>query len=208
MICAQAKASGMKRPLCGNTQKGFTLIELVIALTLLALISTVLFGVFRIAGDFVEKGTVRTEDAASIRLVEDFLRAQWENAHPLRQRKNLENPLIFEGKDNQVIYISALPPRVLGGGLWAWRLRVVREEHGKLILERAVPDTSKENLPTFSADLKMRSVLADRVKSVAFEYYGITGEAVNAEPKWSKSWDDPQRMPQMIRKASPHSSEV
>ncbi|MDR0770320.1 MAG: prepilin-type N-terminal cleavage/methylation domain-containing protein [Burkholderiales bacterium] len=179
--------------------QGFTLVELVVALLLLSLISATLFGVFRTAGRSVEAGEQHADDAASIRLVGDFLRAQWENAHPLRQRKMLEYPLVFEGNRNQMTYVSALPPRVLGGGLWAWRLHVVREgQYGKLVLEHAIPDKSDERINLkFSPD--KRSVLADRVESVTFQYYGITGEAMNAEPKWSNAWNDSQRMPQMIR---------
>lgn len=186
------KFSSCRRP------QGFTLVELVVALLLLSLISATLFGVFRTAGHSVEAGERRTDDAASIRLVEDFLRAQWENAHPLRQRKTLEFPLIFEGGRDQLTYVSALPPRVLGGGLWVWRLHVVHEgQHGKLVLEHAIPDTSGKTALKFSPE--KRSVLADRVESVTFQYYGIVGEAMNAVPNWSNVWSDAQRLPQMIR---------
>jgi len=187
----------MKRnfPSCAQ---GFTLVELIIALLLLSLISATLFGVFRTAGKSVDVGEQRTDDAASIRTVQDFLRAQWENAHPLRQRKTLEFPLIFEGDHDQLIYVSALPPRVQGGGLWAWRLHVVRNgQHNQLILEHTIPNTGEKT--ALSDWAKQWSVLADRVDSVAFQYYGITGEAIKATPKWSNDWKDPQRLPQMIR---------
>ncbi|MCL2310418.1 MAG: prepilin-type N-terminal cleavage/methylation domain-containing protein [Proteobacteria bacterium] len=181
--------------------QGFTLVELIVALLLLSLISATLFGVFRTAGKSVETGEQRADDAASIRLVEDFLRAQWENMHPSRQRKLQEFPLLFEGGRDQLTYISALPPRVLGGGLWAWRLQVVREgNHGKLILEHSIPETDKTGKKTLKFSPDKRSVLADRVDSVTFQYFGIEGEAaVNTEPKWVGAWKDPQRLPQLIR---------
>jgi type II secretory pathway component PulJ len=171
---------------------------LIVALLLLSLISATLFGVFRTAGKSVEVGEQRTDDAASIRTVEDFLRAQWENAHPLRQRKEADFPLIFEGDKNQMIYVSALPPRIQGGGLWAWRLRVVRDgAHNKLVLEHTIPNVNeKKSLGAWS---QQWSVLADRVDSVTFQYYGITGEAIKATPKWSGDWKDSQRLPQLIR---------
>ncbi|MDR2172729.1 MAG: prepilin-type N-terminal cleavage/methylation domain-containing protein [Burkholderiales bacterium] len=189
----------MRSP-CFRSQ-GFTLVELIVALLLLSLISATLFGVFRTAGRSVEVGELRTDDAASIRLVEDFLRAQWENMHPSRQRKMNEFPLIFEGGRNQLTYISALPPRVLGGGLWAWRLHVVREGgYGRLVLEHSIPETDKLGKKTLKFLPDKRSVLADRVESVTFQYYGIEGDAaINAEPKWSNDWKDDQRLPQMIR---------
>ncbi|MDR0249894.1 MAG: prepilin-type N-terminal cleavage/methylation domain-containing protein [Burkholderiales bacterium] len=185
---------------CRRSQ-GFTLVELIVALLLLSLISATLFGVFRTAGKSVEAGEQRTDDAASIRLVEDFLRSQWENMHPSRQRKMNEYPLIFEGDRNQLTYISALPPRVLGGGLWAWHLHVVREGgHGRLVLEHAIPETDRTGKKTLKFSPDKRSVLADRVESVTFHYFGIeSGAAVNVEPKWSNDWKDDQRLPQMIR---------
>ena len=103
-------------------ERGFTLLELTIALTLLALLSAVLFGSLRLAGRSTDSGEAKVEAAASMRLTQDFLRTNLEAQHPLRMRKILEWPLLFRGTRNELRYTSDLPPRVAGGGIWFYRL--------------------------------------------------------------------------------------
>ena len=100
-----------------RVQRGFTLLELTIALTLLALMSAVLFGALRLAGRSTDSGEARAEASASMRLTQNFLRTNLEAQHPLRMRKILEWPLVFRGARNELRYASELPPRVAGGGL-------------------------------------------------------------------------------------------
>ena len=101
-----------------RVQRGFTLLELTIALTLLALMSAVLFGALRLAGRSTDSGEARAEASASMRLTQNFLRTNLEAQHPLRMRKILEWPLVFRGSRNELRYASDLPPRVAGGGIW------------------------------------------------------------------------------------------
>lgn len=182
-----------------RVQRGFTLLELTIALTLLALMSAVLFGALRLAGRSTDSGEARAEASASMRLTQNFLRTNLEAQHPLRMRKILEWPLVFRGSRNELRYASDLPPRVAGGGIWYYRLFVRSEDaRSPLTLERMVPDLAAEALPEFTnAD---RSVLADDIREVTFAYYGRDADAaINAEPTWRDRWDDTQQLPLVIR---------
>jgi general secretion pathway protein J len=105
-------------------ERGFTLLELTIALTLLALLSAVLFGSLRLAGRSTDAGESKVEAAASMRLAQDFLRSNLEAQHPLRMRKILEWPIVFRGTRDELRYAADLPPRVAGGGIWYYRLAV------------------------------------------------------------------------------------
>ena len=124
-----------------RVQRGFTLLELTIALTLLALMSAVLFGALRLAGRSTDSGEARAEASASMRLTQNFLRTNLEAQHPLRMRKILEWPLVFRGSRNELRYASDLPPRVAGGGIWYYRLFVRSDDaRSPLTVERMVPD--------------------------------------------------------------------
>ncbi|HKP66250.1 MAG TPA: prepilin-type N-terminal cleavage/methylation domain-containing protein, partial [Casimicrobiaceae bacterium] len=105
-----------------RTERGFTLLELTIALTLLALLSAVLFGSLRLAGRSTDGGDAKVEAAASMRLAQEFLRTNLEAQHPLRMRKIVDSPLLFSGTRNELRYAAELPPRVAGGGIWFYRL--------------------------------------------------------------------------------------
>ena len=179
--------------------RGFTLLELTIALVLLALLSAVLFGSLKLAGRSTDSGEAKADAVSSMRLAEDFLRSNLAQEHPQRMRKIVQFPLLFTGKSDELRYASALPARVAGGGIWFYRL-VVRgdEANSPLVLERMIPDLSAASMPDF--DGADRSVLADGIAKLAIGYYGRgTGDADTVAPTWRDQWDDTQRLPLLIR---------
>lgn len=180
-------------------QRGFTLLELTIALTLLALLSAVLFGSLRLAGRSTDGGEAKVEAAASMRLSQDFLRSNLEAQHPLRMRKINEWPILFSGTRDELRYAADLPPRVAGGGIWYFRLAVRGDDaRSPLTLERLVPDVAADAVPEFAnAD---RSVLAEDIAQLTLAYYGRDSDAaVSVAPTWRDHWDNAQQLPLMIR---------
>jgi len=181
--------------------RGFTLIELMIALSLFALMSAILFGSLQLAGRTWDAGEAKAESNASMRLTGDYLRGQLSAQHPQRMRKIAEFPLLFGGTREDVRFSAPLPGRVGVGGMWYYRLAVV-EGAGKgksaLVLERMVPDINATAMPDFNA--AERSVLADDVTSLKVGYLGRDrGASVDIAPTWRDRWDDPQVMPLLIR---------
>jgi general secretion pathway protein J len=182
-----------------GAQRGFTLLELIIALVLLGLLSAVLFGSVKLAGRSTDSGEARAGAAASMRLAQQFLRTNLEAQHPLRMRKMVDWPLLFAGGSDELRYAARLPTRVAGGGIWYYRL-VVKTDTARspLVLERMIPDLQADALPDFvNAD---RSVLAEDIASLKIGYFGREADAAaTVAPSWRDQWSDPQRLPLMIR---------
>ena len=178
---------------------GFTLLELTIALTLLALLSAVLFGSLRLAGRSTEGGEAKVEAAASMRLAQDFLRSNLEAQHPLRMRKIVEWPLLFRGTRDELRYTADLPPRVSGGGIWYYRLAVRGDDaRSPLTLERLVPDLAADAVPEFAN--AERSILAEDIAELTLAYFGRDADAAaTVAPTWRDHWDNAQQLPMMIR---------
>ena len=179
--------------------QGFTLLELVVALTLLALMSAVLFGALGFAGRSWEGGEAKAEASAGMRLAENFLRSQVESMHPMRMRKMAEFPLLFAGTADELRYAAPLPARISGGGIWYYRLAVRKDgERSRLVLERMVPDADALSLPEF--DGADRSILAEDIAELRIGYFGRDpGAAQLAEPTWRDRWDDRNRLPLLLR---------
>ncbi len=178
---------------------GFTLLELVIALTLLALMSSVLFGALGFAGRSWEGGEAKAEATASMRLTHGFLRAQLEGQHPLRMRKMPDFPLVFAGSEDELKFAAALPARVSGGGIWYYRLVVAKEgDKSRLVLERVLPDLDAGVLPAF--EKPDRSILAEDIAELKVGYFGRDpGAADSTTPTWRERWDDRNRLPLLLR---------
>jgi general secretion pathway protein J len=179
--------------------RGFTLIELTVALVLLALIASVLYGSLSLAGDSWNKGEARVQRTNEMRSSEDFLRRTLTSQHPLRFQKVLpDKPLYFLGTRDSLAYAAALPGRV-GGGMYYFRVSVAGDgDNAQLTLARVIPDYSATALPSFDgADV---SVLAAGIGAVRFGYFGRDpGSADSVAPTWRDRWDDPQRLPDLIR---------
>lgn len=189
----------MSRTKACKPVRGFTLLELVIALTLLALMASVLYGALGYAGRSWEGGEAKAEATAGMRLSHGFLRTQLEAQHPLRMRKVPEFPLLFTGTREELRFAAPLPARITGGGIWYYRLAVRNEnERSRLVLERMLPDVDAAALPEF--DKSERSILADDIKELRVGYFGYeTGAARTTAPAWRERWDDPNRLPLLIR---------
>src|SRR5450631_836984 len=163
--------------------KGFTLVELVVALLLLALMSAMLYGSLALSANSWDRGEAKAEQSSDMRLTETFLRTLLMAQHPLRFHKVAEQPLYFQGTHETLAFAATLPARA-GGGMYYFRLEVVGDrDKQQLTLSRVVPDYAAIALPSFS-DAKT-SILADSIAEVRFQYFGRDPDAnETVSPSW------------------------
>jgi general secretion pathway protein J len=182
-----------------HSAAGFTLLELVIALVLLALMSAVMFGSLSMAGRTWDGGEAKVAEVSAMRQAQEFLREQLSAEYPLRLRKVAELPLLFAGERDEMRYAAALPPRVVDGGIYYFRLAVAKSgDKSQLVVERLIPDPTALQEPEFR-DAE-RSVLADGIAELHVSYFGRDPDAADTEmPTWRDRWGDRQRLPLLVR---------
>ena len=177
--------------------EGFTLIELSVALVLLALMASVLYGSLSLAGTSWDRGEAKAQQTSEMRLTGDFLRRTLASQHPLRFQKVVGKPLYFAGAGDSLSYAAALPGRA-GAGMYYFKIAVTPNgDSSRLTLARLIPDYAATSPPDFGSDF---SVLADGIAEARFGYFGRDpGAADIVAPTWRDRWDDPQRLPDLIR---------
>lgn len=178
--------------------RGFTLVELMVALLLLALMSSVLYGSLSLSAKSWDRGGAKADQASDMRQTGEFLRQALGAEHPLRLHKAVDQPLYFSGGNDSLAFAAATPGRV-GGGIYYFRIALSPSgESSKLLLSRTIPDYSAIKPPSF--DGTDASVLADGIAQLKFSYFGRDPDANDAvEPTWRDHWDDPQILPLLIR---------
>src|SRR4051794_22638003 len=93
-----------------SNKRGFTLIEVMVALTLLGLIATLLVSGTRLTLDLSARGNMKAESLRMIQVGHRLLRSQLEGALPFRYWKqegnNRVEHLAFEGDESRIRLVT------------------------------------------------------------------------------------------------------
>lgn len=178
---------------------GFTLVELLVALTLFAILSALLFGGLRFGLRAWEVGGERIDRLATIEPVQNLLRRQLSQATLPYIPANIGSQATaspFIGTRSAVRFIAPLPSNAGNDGLYIFAVSAERGGASrKLQLKRRIfrPDT----LHSESFKPEDESTLLDDVDEVEFSYFGSYDPA--QAPQWYESWNSEFGLPQLIR---------
>jgi general secretion pathway protein J len=186
--------------------RGFTLIELMIAFALLGLITLLLYAAFDFAAQSWDRVETKAQDAADLRLVQNFLRREISRTFPLRIGTTTDNRIAFEGDAHQLRFVTALPGNVAGGGLSMVSLDLVEERAAQgvagrypsaksLQLSHAVPAGDARDFGAL--DQADKNVLLTGIEQIEFAYYGQEND--QAALAWSDAWKATGRLPALLR---------
>jgi general secretion pathway protein J len=175
------------------------LIELLIALMLMAAMASVLFGSLSLAARSWDGGEAKAVQVSDMRQTQAYLREQIGAQYPQRLWKAVDLPLLFGGERDELRFTAALPERVAEGGVYFFRLAVVKNgDKSQLVQERVIPDLSSPQEPEFR-DAE-RSILAEGIAELKIGYFGRDSRAADTDaPSWRDRWDDKQRLPLLVR---------
>jgi len=181
-----------------SRERGFTLLEVLVAMVLLGLMMAVMTGSIRFAGQSRDVATTRIDSLDNMRIAQDFLRQTLAQAHPKRWTKVVGRPYIFRGDREELFMAAPLTARVGVGGLFLLKFSLVeegRDKGKKLVMARMFPTPDMQEMPDFAdADT---TVLAEDLSEIEFGYLGRDDE--NTDPTWVEDWREPARMPEAVR---------
>ncbi|HWH39113.1 MAG TPA: prepilin-type N-terminal cleavage/methylation domain-containing protein [Usitatibacter sp.] len=179
--------------------QGFTLIELVLALTILGTMLLLLYSGLSFALRSWDAGDVNGRLTVDRRIGANFLRREVSELFPMRWKDPTTLKLAFEGDTDHLRFVSARPAGIATGGLSLVAINVEADPKNQrlhnLVMRRAMPDDAQKDFaPVEKAE---SSILIPEVDSVAFSYFGAENDF--AEPAWTDSWKFQNRIPLMIR---------
>lgn len=185
-----------------HTARGFTLIELLAAITLLALLATILMGTVRGAERSTTAATDVVERTEQYARTQAFLRDHLGGALPLRWRREVNQPLKFNGKQDTLTYFAPVTSQIAEGGVMWWQLAVASSSSpskgNQLVLRRLPADPDGKVVPDLSSAEAI--VLADNIERLAISYFD-PGDDPLTNPEggaWVDGWDENARMPSLI----------
>jgi prepilin-type N-terminal cleavage/methylation domain-containing protein len=119
---------------------GFTLIEVVLALTIFALMGTILYGAFSLGHSAVEKSEGSFTRSQKLRSVNDLVASYVRSAYPYRESEQ-DQSVYFFGEIERLSFVSAYSHGMGGRGMA--KISIAKDEAGDgwaiLKLEESVP---------------------------------------------------------------------
>ena len=182
------------------SQGGFTLLELLISITLLGMILVLLFGGLRLGVRSWDAVQQRVDNLNTVRSVESFLRREMALTQPYRWKTGTGQRLAFLGERSKVNFVAQLPARIGSGGLYAIALEIERSEKGKRLVWRHIPiDPLVRDFSSVSQapEIVLAGAELSSVDDIWLTYFGRTTDA--AAPVWIERWESDTRLPMLIR---------
>ena len=181
-------------------QTGFTLLELLIAMTLLGMILVLLFGGLRLGVRSWDKSQKQVDSLNTVRSLENFLRRELSQTYPYLWKNVPGSRIAFVGERNKLNFVAQLPSRVGGGGLYQISVKLEQAANAQRILWKHLPVSSQ--MQDFSAlaeapEMVLAASDFGNVEEIWLTYFGQENES--AVPRWLDRWENSTRLPLLIR---------
>ncbi len=179
-----------------SSNAGFTLVELIVGLALLALLFAAITGSIRFATIATTRAAT-AGDVLSVHAANQFMRSTLSRAIPLFVRGGpRELPrLVFHGSPTSVRFVANMPGRVTVAGVHEITFKFVKESPTGNLMASMVINNSFQVSKASEKDLHSRPLVQD-VQSLEFAYFGAVkrGEA----PVWHARWQNRKRLPERV----------
>ena len=177
--------------------EGFTLLELVVAMGLLALMAVLMTSALRFGAQGFVSAQSHIEEVEEIFTVRSFLSAQLENAYPVlmaQRRTRVQSP--FDGRNDNLTFVAPLPAPWSGGGLhWISFFEETRGRARSLNMTW-IPFEDEEANPRLTSRAS-QAVLLDNIRDFKVEYLQVD-ERTGAR-RWRAAWLEQEDLPELIR---------
>lgn len=194
-IFKQPKTFG-KYPRGIDDSRGFTLIEVVLALTIFALMGGILYGAFSLGHSAVEKSQANSTRNQKLRSIADLLGSYVRSAFPYRESPQ-EQTAFFEGDSESLTFVSAYSQGMGGRGMAKIQITKDEDENGRATVKLQETAPVRINSEAAAAGQTHGIVLHDDVREFRLAYLDPQAE----EEIWEERWDASERrmLPRAVR---------
>ena len=179
--------------------RGFTLLELLISLTLMGLVSLGVYGALGFGAEALERGAARSIENQRVRAALALIVRKLKSAYPLMLPVDGERLVYFFGDEEELRFVaSADRPEI--GGLEKVSY-FIKEEDGRrgLWMRISAPTLPADLVEEREGSLSLEAEVLSDVDELVWEYFGQRRD--EDEETWHETWsgeEEPQ-LPQAVR---------
>lgn len=197
-MSSQRHKSHRSRP--ASRGLGFTLIEVVVALALLAILMLGALSAIRASTQAVASGTAMIDRTNKLRVTQELLRRQISQtlALPVAQRSGTGEAVFVEGARDELRFVSPMPGYLGRGGPYVQQISVERGERGSqnLVYRHAMLNGWDAD-DGFDDEVLPPVILLEGVADVRIDYRALNDAGRLGE--WQDRWDKPFQLPLFVR---------
>jgi general secretion pathway protein J len=183
----------------GRLQKsaGFTLVELLLAVTLMSILLALTYSGLRAATRSSERGEAMLAAGGEVRSAHQFVHRQLNQMLPLAfdtSDAEGEMRVVFEGDASSIQFVAPMPGYLGSGGPQVQLLELANGDNGRVL------QFNHALLQSFEASFLTERdpvLLLEHIESARFEFLGREPDGEITE--WTSSWDTPDIMPVAVR---------
>ncbi|HDH51631.1 MAG TPA: prepilin-type N-terminal cleavage/methylation domain-containing protein [Nitrospirae bacterium] len=173
------------RKMIRTGKKGFTLLELILAITLFSLVALIIGAGFRLGIKAWEKGDAETFETQKLRALSGLISQSIKSAYPYKMEIDGEETVLFEGDEHSIIFATALVDPSFGGFKW---VMLSYSEGALRFADGVLPDKEFRD-----ADPEDEEVIDPDTEEIRFEYLA------GPDDEWEESWEFGDKLPVAVR---------
>ena len=175
---------------------GFTLIEVVLAITIFALMGGVLYGAFSLGHTAVEKSAASFNRNQKTRSIGDLLATYIRSAYPYRQSIQ-EQAIFFDGGHESVTFVSAYSHAMGGRGMAKIAIEKDGADNGRALVRLAETAPVRVGGDDSEGGQRHSLVILEGIRDFQLAYLDAEGEKENWEERWDGN--ERRRLPRALR---------
>lgn len=177
-------------------ERGFTLLELLVAITLFSMLSVMMYSGLSFGARAWERAGQADARQSQVQLVQSLLRRALAQMQVAEYGANRRRPrLAFDGGRNDVFFVGPLPAHLGLGGSYLIGLELRQQAERKvLVLRWELFDGERRDLDF--TDAAEQEILLVGVRALRLRYFGVEDEALS--PKWRREWRNQEELPRLV----------
>ena len=175
---------------------GFTLIEVVLALSIFALMGAILYGAFSLSHTAVAKSDANSTRNQKQRVIADLLGSYIRSTFPYRDSPQ-DQSVFFDGESDHLTFISAYSQAMGGRGMARISIVVDEDTNGRAALKLEESAPVRLNSDAGSTGQSHSVVMQENVREFRLAYLDPQAEDEN----WEERWDGGEKriLPRAVR---------
>jgi len=179
-------------------QAGFTLLEVLIGMSLMSIMMLLLFASLRLCVQNWNAGEKKIAQVSEAAIIQNFLQNKLHAAVPLDGDFLEEPQFSFQGSKDELQFVAAMPASAARLGLQLFKMSLIpaaRDEQGRQLQIEMQPFFPLGDSEQWDVE---PVVILRKIQSLQFAYFGPDSDSRRSDSSWQSDWQEREGLPGLV----------